>query len=837
MYAHSARIPQPPHSAGQPFKGLRTSIDPSQIPSPIESIEADQEKWETERYLTLPGNHVPLSTTEYGAIDQGNSSPKFIRVSTWNVPSTSSLASQCEIPLAAIIQPFAELNYNGGEEAVPVVDSGSLGPARCGGCRGYVNPWCQWVSGGTRWKCNLCSHETPVESEYFSNLDANGLRLDHLNRPELTKGTVDFIVPEEYWARNPPMRLVPSYHSIEPQSAPGSTREPHPMKTVFAFDVSADAVQSGFLESACRITKMALYEEPGRISGPVAIVTFNTALHFYNLSPNLDQGHMLVVPDLDEVFLPIREGIFVDATESRQVIENLLDALPLRFAADLMEASCLGSAIRGCLAALAGSGGQVILFQAMLPTVGAGALQPRLDESTMYDTDKEKTLFIPRDPAWTDIGVECVEEGVGVNMFLGMHKFIDVGSIGMVAAMTGGQMFFHPRYDAARDEVTMKSEVCRVLARQTAYSCTMRVRCSNGLRISNHYGNFNQRTPTELDFGVLDADQAVSVEFDHTSKLDDRGYAFLQCAVLHTTRDGERRVRTINLALQVASLAGTVFRYADMDAVVAHYAREAVSQLPSRKLAHIREALSEKCASLLLGYRRNCAASSAPSQLILPEAFKTLPVYTLSLLKSKSLKARNVTSDVRNYHARRILSLGVRSLMHHLYPRMLALHDLDDTTALPDANGRISWPSHMRDSYVYMEAHGIYVIDNEEVVVLWVGQGVAPQLLTDLFAVDDIMNLDPHLTALPVLDSRLSVQVRNILTHRQVQRGYTPKMLIARQNIDASEIEFADMLVEDQNNAAMSYLDYLCMVHKQINAALTNGGSISGPSSFRGSPW
>lgn len=95
--------------------------------------------------------------------------------------------------------------------------------------------------------------------------------------------------------------------------------------------------------------------------------------------------------------------------------------------------------------------------------------------------------------------------------------------------------------------------------------------------MSAHYGNFHKRSSTDLEFGTLDADKAISISLEHSSRsLDDEGqsYAYLQCAVLYTTVGGERRVRTINLAMQVAALAGNVFRFADMDAAVCHFARE-----------------------------------------------------------------------------------------------------------------------------------------------------------------------------------------------------------------------------------------------------------------------
>jgi protein transport protein SEC24 len=76
-----------------------------------------------------------------------------------------------------------------------------------------------------------------------------------------------------------------------------------------------------------------------------------------------------------------------------------------------------------------------------------------------------------------------------------------------------------------------------------------------------------------------------------------------------------------------------------------------------------------------------------------------------------STTARNVSADVRNYFAHRMRSMSVKTLMQFLYPRLLSLHDLKDDVAVPHPEtGKIAWPNLMRDSHIYMEAHGVYLI-------------------------------------------------------------------------------------------------------------------------------
>uniref|UniRef100_V5EUQ8 Transport protein SEC24 n=2 Tax=Kalmanozyma brasiliensis (strain GHG001) TaxID=1365824 RepID=V5EUQ8_KALBG len=901
--AGNVGIAQPPHQAGQRFAGPRSKIDPDQIPSPVEMQDADQEFFDKEWFATCGRGGMPLSTTSFAAVDQGNCSPKHLRLTTYSMPATDELATTSQLPLAVLLQPFGQLRAD--EAPIPVATFGESGPPRCKRCRAYINAWCVFVEGGQKWTCNLCGTATEVAADYFCNLDMSGRRVDFDQRPELSRGSIDFAVPKEYWAvqSTPPASvLLPvapastrtETAKLEPkadakdyegttlglsgqgaQAAKSATkaandalsglqlgkgrttvRAPRPLTYFFAIDVSYSAVRSGALASSVAAIRETLYgpkesaAEQGTNGAPdadatagpgfglvegarVAILTFDRALHFYNLAPELDQAQMLVVGDIDEPFVPISDGLLADVWESRHLIEGLLDQLPSMFAENMVGDAALGAAVRGAQAALSTIGGQANIFLSTIPTVGPGALKHR-EDTKLYGTDKEKNLFVPQDGFYRGVAEECVDAGIGINLFFFPSQYIDVATIGVLPGFTGGDVFFHPRFDPVRDGIRLQSEVRRTVLRETAYNVTMRLRCSNGLRVADHFGNFFQRNSTDLELGTMDADKCIAALVKHDGKLDEKHEAHFQCAVLYTTAQGERRVRCHNIAVPVTSLLGNVFRYADMDSAVAYYSKEVVSLAHAKPLKEVRHYLTDKCVKILLAYRRNCASSTSPGQLILPESFKLFPLYALAINKTKCIKGGNVTSDVRAFYMRFFRAQGVSAIMSMLYPRMIALHTMSDADGSPiqiqqpdgtTVDGtRIKTPALMRPSYLRMEGHGAYLLENGEMCILWLGANVNPRLLEDLYGVNSLEEIDARMTRLPKLPTKLSKQVRAMIQSFAVQRN-KPELpvLIARQNRDGTEVELANSLVEDQNNDAMSYVDYLCHVHRIISSDMTSG--------------
>lgn len=140
----------------------------------------------------------------------------------------------------------------------------------------------------------------------------------------------------------------------------------------------------------------------------------------------------------------------------------------------------------------------MIVFQGVMPTLGMGPLESVQAESNFHKTEKERHLYSPRNVFWKNIADECADEGIGVSMFLAPSSFLDVASIGERApgftvsfstklaagypvSVTGGELFYHPRFSPERDSHALFSQLDRLIQRRTVYNCMMRVRCSIGL--------------------------------------------------------------------------------------------------------------------------------------------------------------------------------------------------------------------------------------------------------------------------------------------------------------------------------------------------------------------
>jgi protein transport protein SEC24 len=74
----------------------------------------------------------------------------------------------------------------------------------------------------------------------------------------------------------------------------------------------------------------------------------------------------------------------------------------------------------------------------------------------------------------------------------------------------------------------------------------------------------------------------------------------------------------------------------------------------------------------LFSYRKFCATTSSSGQLILPEALKLLPLYSLAVTKCPMLRTET-PADVRVRQLVSFMSLSVSFVVPRLYPRMFAV--------------------------------------------------------------------------------------------------------------------------------------------------------------------
>ncbi|KAI7875629.1 hypothetical protein K492DRAFT_210828 [Lichtheimia hyalospora FSU 10163] len=779
----------------RPPQQPRPRIDPDQMPAPVQVREQDQQIFGDKFFGTLERDRVPLATTDYIGLDQGNCNPRYMRSTMDKIPFSKDLLDTSKLPLGLVVQPLAKPKKD--EVPIQVVDLGEEGPIRCNRCRAYISPWCAFTHGGSRFECSICSHSNEVPSWYFSNLDMSGRRVDMDQRPELRYGSVEFAVPAEY----------------------NSSRTPAPLNYVFAIDVSAQAVRSGMVQAACNAIKHALYgPNTSKLAAgnKIGLLTFDRSVHFYNLAAGLSQAQMLVVADIQDMFIPLEHGFLVDPIESQDIITDLLDSIPHLFKDAARPEAAFVSAVQGGLLALTNNGGNLFVFQSVLPNHGRGVL-PARDDKALYNTDKEKSLLNPQNDTYKELADECVKNAVCVHTWLFPAQYIDVATLGVMSSLTGGDVRYYPNF-TPNEAGKISYQLDHDLHREAGFDGVLRIRCSDGLQVVDHYGNCHMSTYTDMDLAGIDQDKAMAAVLKHDSKLDVNRNVCFQMALLYTTKTGQRRVRVHNLSLPVSGQIAEVFRSGDEDTTVSIMLRKAIFDLQHKSRKAVQEKITEESVGILTAYRTNCAATTSAGQLILPEAFKLLPVYMHASMRSQALRGVgvDVNTDVRVSSMKLLNSLGVADLVTTLYPRLYSVSDMKDDEGISNLRGEVKLPPMVRTSYERLNPTGAYLLDTGSDLYFWLGSKVSSDFLQGVFGVSNLQQVDVNMTNLPVLDNPLSERIQDISRQLQLQRPRYLQLRIVRQEMDAIEFVFSTWMAEDRNAEVQTYVDYMCVLHRKI---------------------
>lgn len=556
-----------------------------------------------------------------------------------------------------------------------------------------------------------------------------------------------------------------------------ANKKPNPPAIIFLIDVSYNNIKSGLVKLICSQMKSIIAHLPAdqgatKTAMKVGFITYNNSVHFYNIKNNLAVPQMMVVGDINEMFMPLLDGFLCDAEESASVIDILMEQIPTMFAETRETETILLPAIQAGLEALKASEctGKLLLFHSSLPVSEAPGKLKNRDDRNVLGTDKEKTVLQPQCMTYNNLGQDCVQNGCAVDLFIFNNSYIDLATIGQISRLTGGEIYKYTYFQADLDGERLIRDVKKNVGATCAFDAVMRVRTSTGIRPTDFYGHFFMSNTTDMEIAHIDRNKAVAVEIKHDDKLPADENVYIQVAVLYTSIGGQRRLRVLNLALNTCVQMSELFRCCDLDAVVLFLGKRIMFKLMESSPKAVKEELEQRCATILACYRKHCAAPTSAGQLILPECMKLLPLYVSCLLKNDAVSGgSDMTCDDRSYAMQFVLNMDLPTSVSYFYPRLIPIHDVD-----PSGTGI---PAQVRTSIDKLTEDGAFILENGVHMFVWLGLALAPEFTQSVFGASCSQQIDTDSNRMPLFDNVLSQRVHQIIDDIQAERPHCMRVI------------------------------------------------------------
>ncbi|XP_029868745.1 protein transport protein Sec24B isoform X10 [Aquila chrysaetos chrysaetos] len=755
------------------------SLQHSQQPESLRPVNLTQDR------NILPVSSVPAPVPNLNSdLRKLNCSPDSFRCTLTNIPQTQALLNKAKLPLGLLLHPFRDLTQ------LPVITSSTI--VRCRSCRTYINPFVSFID-QRRWKCNLCYRVNDVPEEFMYNPLTRSYGEPH-KRPEVQNSTVEFIASSDYMLR-----------------------PPQPAVYLFVLDVSHNAVEAGYLTIVCQSLLENLDKLPGDSRTRIGFITFDSTVQFYNLQEGLSQPQMLIVSDIDEIFLPTPDSLLVNLHESKELIKDLLNALPNMFTNTRETHSALGPALQAAFKLMSPTGGRISVFQTQLPSLGAGLLHSREDPNQRSSTKVVQHLG-PATDFYKKLALDCSGQQTAVDLFLLSSQYSDLASLACMSKYSAGCIYYYPSFHRSHNPAQaekLQKDLKRYLTRKIGFEAVMRIRCTKGLSIHTFHGNFFVRSTDLLSLANVNPDAGFAVQMSIEESLTDTSLVCFQTALLYTSSKGERRIRVHTLCLPVVSSLADVYAGADVQAVVCLLANMAVDRSVSSSLSDARDALVNAVVDSLAAYM-STASNLQQSMLIAPNSLKLFPLYILALLKQKAFRTGTSTRlDDRVYAMCQMKSQPLVHLMKMIHPNLYRIDKLIDESTIHVNDRVVPQPPLQKLSAEKLTREGAFLMDCGSIFYIWIGKNCSNNFIKDVLGYPNYASVPQKMTQLPEVDALSSERTRSFISWLRDSRPLSPVLQVIKDE-NPAKTDFFQHLIEDRTEAAFSYYEFLLNIQQQI---------------------
>lgn len=769
------------------------NVGPAQLSSSLSGLSLQSQTPEALRVLNLLQERNLLPPAPVLAptpclpqdLQKLNCSPEVFRSTLTSIPQTQSLLNKAKLPLGLLLHPFKDLSQ------LPVVTSSTI--VRCRSCRTYINPFVSFLD-QRRWKCNLCYRVNDVPEEFMYNPVSRSYGEPH-KRPEVQNATIEFIAPSEYMLR-----------------------PPQPAVYLFVLDVSHNAVETGYLDVVCQSLLENLNSLPGDTRTKIGFITFDSMIHFYNLQDGLSQPQMLIVSDLEDIFLPTPDSLLVNLSECKELVRDLLKSLPQMFTKTMETHSALGPALQAAFKLMSPTGGRVTVFQTQLPTLGMGTLKSREDPNQRASA-KDVQHLSPATDFYKKLALDCSGQQVAVDLFMLSAQFCDLATLGCISRYSAGSVYYYPSYHSQHNPAQtdrFQKDLKRYLTRKIGFEAVMRIRCTKGLSIHTFHGNFFVRSTDLLSLPNVNPDAGFAVQMSVEENLVDMQVVSFQAALLYTSSKGERRIRVHTMCLPVVNSMSDIFAGADVQAITCLLASMAVDRSVTASLSDARDAMTNAAIDSLVSYRSSVLTIQQPG-LLAPACLCLFPLYILALLKQRAFRTGTSTRlDDRVFAMFQLKYQPLSYLMLMIHPSLYRLDDLTDEGALNINDRTIPQPRTLQLSVEKLSRDGAFLMDTGLDLYLWVGKSCNPTFLSHVLGVQNYASVPLNMNQLPELDTAESARTRALIGWLREQRPFYPLLHIIKDE-SPLKASFMQNMIEDRTESALSYYEFLLHVQQQVS--------------------